>query len=171
MTQGAKRRLLNYVRIDGSDENFHLELIVPLRNWPIDLYNEFGWMVRVVKSLELAVDLIEFPQKVAFCRDLCGCPSKAGSTDNPSCPRNCLGICCDATFSYNDGAIPCRALGRIFGLSPARIQQLQAVATAKVRRLVMADPSLVEMCAEFNIRGGMPSSEQIASELETLAGI
>ena len=71
----------------------------------------------------------------------------------------------------NDGTIPCRAIGKILGFSPARIQQLQAEAAAKARRLIMSDPSLVEMCHEFHIGGVMPSGEELAADVGRLAGI
>lgn len=171
MVKASKLNLLNYVRIHGTDEDIHVELLVPFTNWPEALYSKYGWMVRVLTSLQSSDELLEFSQRVAFCRDVLICPSKTGTDDNPACPRNALGICCDASFLQNDGTIPCRALGKIFGFSPARIQQLQAEATAKLRRLIMSDPSLVEMCEEFHIGGVMPSGEQIAADIGRLARI
>jgi hypothetical protein len=169
MVKGSKLTLLNYVRIHG--EHLYVELLVPFNTWPEALYAKYGWMVRVLTSLQNSEELLEFSQRVAFCRDVSICPSKPGTDDHPACPRNALGICCDATFSENDGTIPCRALGKIFGFSPARIQQLQAEATAKLRRLIMADPTMVEMCQEFRIGGAMRSGEEIAADIGRLAGI
>jgi len=171
MVKGSKLDVLDYVRIAATTEELHIELLVPFNSWPEALYAKYGWMVRVLTSLENSDELLEFSQRVAFCRDVCICPSKAGADDNPACPRNALGICCDATFSENDSTIPCRALGKIFGFSPARIQQLQAEATARLRRLIMADPTMVEMCEEFRIAGVMRSGEEIAADIGRLAGI
>jgi hypothetical protein len=171
MVKGSKLNLLNYVRIQLTDDDLHLELLVPYPNWPEVLYNKYGWLVRVLTSLESSDELLEFPQRVAFCCDVRFCPSKTGTDDNPDCKRSALGICCDASFMQNDGTIPCRAIGKILGFSPARIQQLQAEAAAKARRLIMSDPSLVEMCHEFHIGGVMPSGEELAADVGRLAGI
>ena len=171
MVKGSQDNVLNYVRIAGTTEELHLELLVPFNSWPEALYAKYGWMVRVLTSLENSDELLEFSQRAAFCQDVCICPTKTGTDDNPACPRNALGICCDVTFTENDGTIPCRPLGKIFGFSPARIQQLQAEATAKLRRLIMADPTMLEMCEEFRIGGVMPSGEEIAAEIGRLAGI
>ena len=106
MVKASKLNLLNYVRIHGTDEDIHVELLVPFTNWPEALYSKYGWMVRVLTSLQSSDELLEFSQRVAFCRDVLICPSKTGTDDNPACPRNALGICCDASFLQNDGTIP-----------------------------------------------------------------
>ena len=67
--------------------------------------------------------------------------------------------------------IPCRALGLMLGYSASRIQQLQSEAAAKLRRLIMADPPMVEMCHEFSVGGVMPSGDEIAADLRRVVGI
>lgn len=171
MAKGSKLNLLDYVSIQREDATIALELIVPFTKWPEPLYQKYGAMVRILTSPDAGNDLLEFPQHVAFCRDVGLCPRKSGANDNPSCPRNALGICCDATYFYNESAIPCRALGFIQGFSAARIHQLQSEAAAKLRRLIMADPYLVEMCQEWSVGGSMPSGEEIATDLGRPAGV
>jgi hypothetical protein len=171
MTKTPKFNLLDYVKILREGATISLELIVPLTKWPEPLYNKYGAIVRILTCPEAAEELLEFPQHVAFCRDARVCPKKNGVKDNPSCRRNVFGICCDSTYCYNEGVIPCRALGLIHGYSAARIQQLQSEAAAKLRRLIMADPSMVEMCRELSVGGVMPSGEEIAGDLGRLVGI
>jgi hypothetical protein len=170
----AKRptfNLLDYVKIQSQGETITIGLIVPFRKWPEPLYNKFGPIVRILTSLEADNELLEFPQHVALCQDVRACPKKAGIQENPSCLRYAFGCCYDATYSYNESVIPCRAWGLMQGYSSARIQQMQTEAAARLRRLIMADPPMVEMCHEFGVGGTMPSREEIATDLRRLVGI
>jgi hypothetical protein len=171
MPTRSKFNLLDYVNIQCEGATITLELILPFTKWPESLYTKYGAIVRILISPEAGEELLEYPQHVAFCRDVRVCPRKSGGNDNPSCRRNAFGICCDATYFYNEAPIPCRALGLIQGYSAARIQQLQSEAAAKLRRLISADPSMVEMCHEFTVGGVMPSGKEIAANLARLAGI
>jgi hypothetical protein len=171
MAKRPKLNLLDYVKIHREGATINVELIVPLTKWPEPLYIKYGAIVRILTSPEAGEELLEYPQHVAFCRDVRVCRKKSGAKDNPCCQRNAFGICCDATYLYNEGAIPCRALGLIQGYSAARIQQLQSEAAAKLRRLIMADPIMVEMCHEFSVGGVMPSWEEIAADLGRLVDI
>jgi hypothetical protein len=171
MAKRPKFNLLDYVKIQHEGETITLKLIVPFTKWPEPLYNKFGAIVRILTSPAASEELLEYPQHVAFCRDVRVCPKKCGVRENPSCQRNAFGSCCDATYFYNESVIPCRALGLMQGYSAARIQQLQSEAAAKLRRLIMADPPMVEMCHEFSVGGVMPSGDEIAADLRRLVGI
>ena len=171
MAKKPKFNLLDYVKIRLDDATITLEVIVPLTRWPEPLYDEYGAIVRMLTAPEPGEALLEYPQHVAFCRDVRDCPKKTEVQDNPSCRRNASGICCDATYFFNEDLIPCRALGLIQGYSSSRIQQLQSEGAAKLRRRIMADPSMVEMCHEFSVGGVMPSGEEIAADLRRMVGI
>jgi hypothetical protein len=171
MVKRPKFNLLDYVKIKPEGETITLKLIVPFTKWPEPLYNKFGAIVRILTSPEAGEELLEYPQHVAFCRDVRVCPKKNGVRENPSCPRHAFGSCWDATYFYNESVIPCRALGLMLGYSASRIQQLQSEAAAKLRRLIMADPPMVEMCHEFSVGGVMPSGDEIAADLRRVVGI
>jgi hypothetical protein len=171
MAKRSKFDLLDYVKIHREGASFTLELIVPLTKWPAHLYDKYAAIVRILTCPEPGDDLLEYPQHLALCRDVRKCPNKSGDQNNPSCLRNACGICCDATYFFNEGLIPCRALGMIHGYSAARVQQLQAEGAAKLRRLMMADPSMVEICQELRVGGVMPSVEEMAAGLGQMAGL
>jgi hypothetical protein len=171
MAKVRNLNLLDYVNIQDEGATLIVELIAPFTKWPEPLLVKYGAIVRLLTCPDAAEELLEYPQHVAFCSDVRVCPKKTDAKDNPSCARNVFGICCDATYFYNEGAIPCRALGLMQGYSAARIQQMQSEASAKLRRMIMADPSMVEMCREFRVGGMMPSGQEIAADLERLIGI
>jgi hypothetical protein len=171
MAKVSKLNLLDYVNIRREGPTIAVELIAPFTKWPEPLLLEYGPMVRILTCPDASEELLEYPQHVALCRDVRLCPNKIGAKDNPPCPRNVFGFCCDATYCHNEGAIPCRVLGLMQGYSAARIQQMQSEAAAKLRRVIMADASMVEMCQEFSVGGMMPSGEEIVADLEQLIGI
>jgi hypothetical protein len=171
MAKRPKFDLLDYVKIHHEGASFTLELMVPFTKWPVHLYDKYAAIVRIMTCPEPGDELLEHPQHLALCRDVRKCPNKNGDQDNPSCLRNACGICCDATYFFNEGLIPCRALGLIQGYSAARVQQLQAEAAAKLRRLMMADPAMVEICQELRVGGVMPSVEEMAAGIGQMAGL
>jgi hypothetical protein len=160
-----------YVQVIESAGNNVVKLLILFRNWPVGLYARYSWPVRTLLSLEAPADLSTFPHHAALCQAVPKCRNKRGSKDNCHCPRNAMGFCTDATFKHNNEAIPCRALATLYGVSTARVQQLHSVATAKMRRFLVADPPIVEMCREFRAGGVIPSAGEIQAGLEKLMGI
>jgi hypothetical protein len=91
-------------------------------------------------------------ERICLCAD-CVCPRKDGlSRELPDCPRNCYGICVDATLEANDGVpLSLQAIGYLTGMSKQAAGKHYDLAKKELIAKVLETPELLELCLELGI--------------------
>lgn len=189
MPRSAHKSIFDYVRIQGTGNDTTVDALYPINTWPHDINQRYGWIVRMLAAIQDPEALLNCDSHAVQCEKVHVCPVKKAGLNNADCPRLAMGLCADATFEFNSGTIPFRTLAHLFGISPTRVQQIQAVTIRKLRRCLLADSAMLEMCQQFGVARSMahdetteeggdrfddtlgPTSDQLATEIAQSAGL
>ncbi len=141
----------------------------PLSQWPKSL--KTIWEQELAYLFSMDVEARDFlgDQRLCLCVDTKDCGEKTTEVENRGCFYYARGICLAATNLASDIPISFGLMGRLFGISKQRVQQIYAGAQKKIIKKIISDPFLKEYCLSLGLGSThLPSAEDLSSEIDSI---
>jgi hypothetical protein len=141
----------------------------PISQWPKNL--QYLWNQELSYLFEMEVEARDFlgEQRLCLCIDTHDCGEKSSEMENRDCLYYARGICLAATHLASEIPISFGLMGRLFGISKQRVQQIYAGAQKKIIKKILADPFLKEYCLGLGLGAlHLPSAESLSEEIDSL---
>lgn len=137
--------------------------VLKAKSIPFELPEDIRQAARLLFKEPQAIP--ESDVMICLCADST-CPRKSASTrELPDCPRNCFGICVDATFEANDRTpLSLPVIAYVTGLTKQMVDRHYLYAKKALIQQILNTPELKEYCISLGIGNAIKDSEAVEDQ-------